>query len=167
MRSSSSRRRAAFARPLAALAGSGRDRVAAAVLAATALLFGVASLALPLGTLRQPGPGLVPLALACLLLALAAAVARAGRGSPPLRAAGWDDVRPATVILGVCAFAAYALERIGYRATVLVAVALLAGALERKPAGAVALAALGLAFGSYYLFATLLRVPLPVGPFGL
>ena len=39
--------------------------------------------------------------------------------------------------------------------------------VERRGLVATSLFALALAFGSYFLFGTLLRVPLPRGPFGL
>jgi hypothetical protein len=48
-----------------------------------------------------------------------------------------------------------------------VALLALLGPLERKGPVVTLLVALGLAFGSYFLFATLLRTPLPRGPLGL
>ena len=39
--------------------------------------------------------------------------------------------------------------------------------VERKSLLAAIVFAFGLSFGSYYLFDTLLRVPLPRGPFGI
>ena len=62
---------------------------------------------------------------------------------------------------------ALALERLGYRITIVVACAFLIGVVERRRPVAAALVAIGLAAGTYYLFDTLLRVQLPRGPFGL
>ena len=69
--------------------------------------------------------------------------------------------------MAVCVFAAWGLERLGYRLTVTVSLVALLGLVERKGPVVTALVALGLAFGTFFLFATVLRTPLPRGPFGL
>jgi hypothetical protein len=70
-------------------------------------------------------------------------------------------------ILAAGAFAALALERLGYRLTILSVMVFLLALVERRGWLATSLFALVLAFGSYFLFGTVLRVPLPRGPFGL
>ena len=77
------------------------------------------------------------------------------------------ELRHAAMILGSIAFAALMLDRLGYRLTMLALAAFLVGAVERRPALPTALVALGLSFGTHFVFWTLLRVPLPAGPFGL
>jgi hypothetical protein len=89
------------------------------------------------------------------------------RGGPALRAMRWGELRHALLILGSVAFAALAIERLGYRLTMLATVAFLVGVVERRPAMPTALIALGLSFGTHFVFWTLLRVPLPAGPFGI
>jgi hypothetical protein len=69
-------------------------------------------------------------------------------------------------ILVVCAFMALALERLGFRLTIFVALAALLGLLERRGWRTTLLFSAGFALGSFYLFATVLRVPLPRGPGG-
>ena len=59
-----------------------------------------------------------------------------------------------------------ALERIGYRTTMGVALVFLVGAVERKGIAAAIVFATAMAAGSFFLFDTVLRVPLPRGPFG-
>jgi putative tricarboxylic transport membrane protein len=151
--------------------GAGRgltvDRVAGAVLVLFALAVAWQALGLPLGSLANPGPGYVPLALAAALAAAGLAIALFDRGSRPWRAVRWTEARHALGILAACAFSALALERLGFRATVFALVAFLLGALERRRLLAVAVAAFALAAGTHYLFATLLKVPLPRGPWGL
>ena len=79
----------------------------------------------------------------------------------------WTEWRHALAIFGACAFAAVALERLGYRLTMGVVLAFLLGVVERKhPLLTVALA-VAVAGGSFFLFNTVLRVPLPRGPLGL
>jgi hypothetical protein len=153
--------------PARRLAGVASDRAAGVALAGFGLAAAAASLSHPLGTLGEPGPGFLPLALALLLVSLGAAVAIAGGRSPSLEALGFGEWRHAAAVLGACAFAAFALERAGYRATVLAVVAFLTAAVERKPVGPSLAVAAALAFGTYALFADLLRVPLPRGPYGL
>jgi hypothetical protein len=62
---------------------------------------------------------------------------------------------------------ALGLERLGYRPTVLVTLLVLVGLVERRGLLPAAAFAVAVAWGSFFLFNTLLRVPLPRGPFGL
>jgi hypothetical protein len=142
------------------------DRLAGGVLVALALGVLVESRALPIGSLRNPGPAFVPAVLALLLLACG--ILLIARRGPVVRAAdaGWSDWRHAVAILAACAFAALALERLGYRLTILIVMVFLLALVERRGVLATSLFAVALAFGSYYLFGTILRVPLPLGPLG-
>jgi putative tricarboxylic transport membrane protein len=144
-----------------------RDRVAGSALALLAVVTAWETRRLPLGTLSEPGPGYLPLLLALLLAGLGALVALRGGASPPLAALGWPEAGHAVAILAGCAFAAVALERLGYRLTVAILVGFLLGVMERKRPAVVAAVALGLSFASFFLFASLLKVPLPRGPWGL
>ena len=69
-------------------------------------------------------------------------------------------------ILGACVFMALALERLGYRLTILVALLALVILVEEKGWVVGTVFAVGFSLCSYYLFNTLLRVPMPQGPFG-
>ena len=80
---------------------------------------------------------------------------------------GWSEWRHAAGILLACAFAAVMLERLGYRFTMTIVLLGLLGGLERKRPLFVLGFSLALALGSFFLFDTLLRVPLPRGPLGL
>jgi tripartite tricarboxylate transporter TctB family protein len=124
-------------------------------------------LRLPLGTLANPGPAYVPAILALALLGAGALIVALGRDTTTLGAAGWREWRHALAIVAGCAFVALALERLGYRLTMALACAFLLGVVERKGPVVTALFAAGLAAGTYFVFDTLLRVPLPRGPFGL
>ncbi len=143
------------------------DRIGGSALCLLALFVMWESRALPLGTLRHPGPGYFPVLLAALLLILGALVWAVGGGTPHVAGVGWGEARHAVVILGVSAFISLALERFGYRLTMLAALLFLVWLVERRSLLAAAAFAFALSFGSYYLFDTLLRVPLPRGPFGI
>jgi Tripartite tricarboxylate transporter TctB family len=121
---------------------------------------------LPLGSWREPGPGAMPAGLALLALGLGLAIVVVGAQAPRLAAVGWGEARRALVIVAVCAFLALGLERVGYRLSVLVALAVLVGAVQRRGPVVGVIFAGGLAWGSFFLFNTLLKVPLPVGPLG-
>jgi putative tricarboxylic transport membrane protein len=144
-----------------------KDRIAGAALALFALFVLSESRKLPLGTIRHPGPSFMPVLLAALLLVFAVLIAATGGRAERFRSLRWRELPHAAAILGACAFSALALERLGYRITVLVVIFLLVKLVEKKSWLATALVALALSFGSFYLFYTLLRVPLPLGPWGI
>src|SRR5262245_31960137 len=140
-----------------------RDRVAGLVLVLAALAIAFEARVLPLGTLHRPGPAYMPLVTAAPIGFMGALVALRG-GRPALKALAWPEARHAALLLAACAFAAYALERLGYRLTVAIMVVFFLGLLERRHPLAVIATAAGLSLGSFYLFSNLLRVPLPLGP---
>lgn len=143
------------------------DRVAGAALVLVALLALAESRALPLGSVRTPGPAYVPVLLAVGLLLLGVLIGATGGRAPRIGDVGWQEGRHALAIVAVCAFAAWGLERLGYRLTITASLLVLLGLVERRGAVVTALVALALAFATFFLFATLLRTPLPRGPFGL
>jgi hypothetical protein len=143
------------------------ERIGGSALCLLALFVMWESRALPVGTWRNPGPGYFPVLLAALLLILGTLVSSMGGHAPPVAGVGWGETRHAVMILGVSAFICLGLERLGYRLTMLAALFFLVWLMERKSLLAAAVFALALSFGSFYLFDTLLRVPLPRGPLGL
>ena len=121
----------------------------------------------PLGTLHRPGPAYMPVVLALLLilfgLALAVMPSRSGRFVD----VGWHEWRHAVAIFGACAFAAWGLDRLGYRLTTAAVLFFLLFVLERRGVTAAIALTVAISWGSFFLFDTVLRVPLPRGPFGL
>jgi hypothetical protein len=142
------------------------DQVAGAVFAVFSLLVLWESRKIPLGFLAEPGPGWLPMLLACALFVCGIAVAAGGRHGKRMAEVSWAEWRHAVAILGTCIFMALAIERLGYRVTIFVALLVLAGLVEKKGWVAGLLYAGGFSLGTHYLFNTLLRVPLPQGPFG-
>jgi putative tricarboxylic transport membrane protein len=121
---------------------------------------------LPLGTPGNPGPGYFPLLLAILLILLGGILVIRGKEAVALRSVKWPEVRTAMAILGCCIFATLAMETIGYRVTMVLILGFLFGFLERLKIWQVLALTLSLALGSFWLFDTFLRVPLPRGGFG-
>lgn len=120
----------------------------------------------PVGSLADPGPGYVPLLLAIALGGIGLLIAAFGSRSETLAAMQWPEAIRALVILGASVAATLALEYIGYRLTIAIFLVFFIGIVERKPPWVVALVAAGFSLISFYVIGTLLRVPLPVGPWG-
>ncbi len=136
------------------------------MLAALALYVWWMNRAYPIGTLAEPGPGYVPLLLAIFMGVMGVLVALGGGKSEPLAAMEWTEAKRAFALLVACGVAAFALERLGYRITMAALLIFFLGVMERRKPMMVAAVGIGFSLVTYYLFATLLRVPLPVSPWG-
>ncbi|RJR32683.1 MAG: tripartite tricarboxylate transporter TctB family protein [Desulfobacteraceae bacterium] len=121
---------------------------------------------LPLGTAQTPGPGYFPLILAILLIIFGAILVLRGRHSRPFTAIPWAEASHAIPVIGCCVFVALFMERIGYRISLFVVLGFLLGVVERVNIWAALILTLLLSMGSFWLFDTLLRVPLPRGGWG-
>jgi putative tricarboxylic transport membrane protein len=143
------------------------DRLAGAVLAAFSVLVLLECRKIPFGSLGEPGPGAVPVLLALVLLVCSIVLIVAGSTADCVSAIRWPERRHGVAILGACAFLALALERLGYRLTIFIALLALVGLVEQKGWIAGVIFAGIFSLGTYYLFDTLLKVPLPKGIFGL
>jgi hypothetical protein len=154
-----------------------RQRVGATALIAIGAFFIWRSLVdLPLGTIDNPGPAAMPLTLAVLLVIFALwSLSDGGSGLLDLEGAGDADemaaegggIRQAILVIAALVAAAVALDRIGYRLTILCLLLFFLGLLERKPIIIVLLVSIGLSFGSHALFVHVLKIPLPSGPMGI
>jgi hypothetical protein len=143
------------------------DRAAGGALVVVGLIAAWESRKLPLGSFHNPGPAYMPLLLSVLLIAFGIAVAALGGREGRLADVGWSEWRHAVAIFGACAFTAWGMERLGYRVTTGIVLAFLLGILERRGVLATAILTVAIAAGTFYLFNTFLKVPLPRGPFGL
>lgn len=142
------------------------DRISGAALSLFALWVLWESRQLPLGTLRQPGPSFMPVLLALLLLIFGLLISGTGGRAAEFRSLNWRESPHAGAILAGCIFSALALERLGYRCTVFLLLFVLVKAVEKRSWLTTAVFSFAVSFGSFFLFYTLLRVPLPFGPYG-
>jgi Tripartite tricarboxylate transporter TctB family len=142
------------------------DRLSGIALVLFAIFVISESRNLPLGTFRQPGPAYIPVLLALLLLLLAGLLVVTGGGSRLFSAVSWTEWRHAGAILAASLFSVFAIERLGYRLTLLIVLAFLLGVIEKRGWILSLVFAFTLSFGSFFLFYTVLRVPLPEGPLG-
>lgn len=140
------------------------DRIVAAGFVLFGLVWIAGSVGLRYGSPASPGPGFLPLNLGILMTAIAMwttvrAVARSPDGDDPgspVKIAG---------IAGVTLFAALAFEPLGHAITSFLALTAFFLLARLRPQTAIPLA-LVLAGATWVLFAVLLGLPLPAGPFG-
>ena len=142
------------------------DQFSGLMLIAIAAYVGWENRVYPIGTLQEPGPGYLPLLLTIFLGAMGLLIALWGVKSEALSSMKWPEATRAVVILIACGVATFALERIGYRLTVLVLLVFFLGAVERRRPLPVALVSIGFSLASFYVIGDLLHVPLPVSPWG-
>ncbi len=152
--------------PGGGLSGLRNEQLSGLLLTLFALVLAWQNRVYPLGSLHDPGPGYVPLLLAVFLGVMGLLIAALGGKSAPVSSIPWPEARRAALVLIVCAFGAFALERIGYRLTMIALLIFFLGVIERKRPLRVAAVAIGFSLLSYLLFATLLRVQLPRSPWG-
>jgi hypothetical protein len=150
----------------AARGGLRSDQFSGLTLLALSLYVGWENRAYPIGTLQEPGPGYMPLLLAAFLGVTGLLIAVWGGKSAPLASIRWTETKRAVVILVACGVALFALERIGYRLTMIALLVFFLGVIERRRPLPVALVSLGFALASYYVIGDLLHVPLPRSPWG-
>jgi hypothetical protein len=142
------------------------DRVSGAVLVLVGLFVVWERRVLPLGSASRPGPGYVPLLLAVLLIILGAILIARGKDAKNIRSIPWTEAPHALAILGCCVFVSLFMETIGYRLSLLLVMGFLFGVMERiKPWLTLALS-FGFSLGTFWLFDSMLRVPLPRGWWG-
>ena len=89
-----------------------------------------------------------------------------GARSQSMAETEWPEATRALIIMVACVAATFALERIGYRLTTAAFLVFFLGVIERKHPLAVVLVSAGFSLASFYVIGTLLKVPLPVGPWG-
>jgi putative tricarboxylic transport membrane protein len=142
------------------------DRVSGTALALFSLLVIWESRQLPFGSFRQPGPAYIPVIIAALLLFLGLALILSSSRAPSLSSIRWTEWRHVLAILAASTFSIFAMERLGYRLTVLLVLGFLVKVVERRGWLLSLVFAFILSFGSFFLFYTVLRVPLPEGPLG-
>jgi len=144
----------------------GSDQFSGMMLVAFALYVGWANRVYPFGSIHEPGPGFMPLALAVFFGAMGLLIALGGARSRPLVEMCWTEAKRALTILLAAVVGVAALESVGYRITIMVMLVFLMGVIERKPPLTVALISISFSLLSYYVVADLLLVPLPRSPWG-
>ena len=142
------------------------DRLSGMAFLLLAVFVMIETRVLPLGTHSRPGPGYLPLLLSSFLAILGVILIVRGRLASSWRSVKWPEGLHALAILAGCVFATLAMETLGYRLVMLILMVFLFGVLERLKWWMVCGLSLGLSFGSFWLFDTMLKVILPRGNLG-
>ena len=142
------------------------DQFSGLMLLALALYVGWQNRAYPIGSLQEPGPGYMPLLLAVFMGATGVLIALWGGKSAPLAAIRWPEAWRALVIMLACVVGSFALERLGYRITIVAFLIFFLGVMERRRPLPVFLVSVGFSVISFYVIGDLLHVPLPRSPWG-
>jgi len=142
-----------------------RDHVAGGAFVVAAAFLFASSSDLPFGTLASPGAGMMPKLVLVLLMAFGTLLALRAGESPPLAEIAWGDFRHAATVMAVAAVATGLYTVIGFVLSVSVLLFTLLCLVERRPFWRALIVSIGVTVGSYLLFNTLLKSPLPPMPF--
>ena len=142
-----------------------RDHVAGGAFAAAGLLVFMMSGDLPFGTLASPGAGMLPKLVLTLLIGFGIILAIRAGESPPLADIAWGDFRHAATVIAVSAVATAVYTVIGFVFSIALLMFVLLYFVEGRNVWRSAAVSGGVTIGSYYLFNTLLKSPLPPMPF--
>ncbi|MBS3906356.1 MAG: tripartite tricarboxylate transporter TctB family protein [Syntrophaceae bacterium] len=143
-----------------------KDRLSGIILLLLAVFVMIETRVLPLGTHSRPGPGYLPLLLSSFLAILGVILIVWGRLASSWRSVKWSEGLHALAILAGSVFTTLTLETLGYRLTMLILMVFLFGVMERLKWWMVFSLSVGLSFGSFWLFDTMLKVILPRGGLG-
>lgn len=148
-------------------------QIATLALGLVCALFAYDALSMSLIDALGPGPGFFPFVLGALGVLLAAVllmqIHRGQLAELTSEALSFDRAGARTVVLVVLglAVATAALELLGYRPTLLALIAYLLWVAGIRSSLVIGLFGLAGSFGVYHVFSAWLKVPLPVGIFGL
>jgi hypothetical protein len=100
-----------------------------------------------------------------LLIAFGAVILLRASESPPLAEINWSDFRHAATVVAASAVAIALYTKIGFVLSVTLLLFVLLFFIERRGLWRALAVSIGVTVGSYLLFSTLLKSPLPPMPF--
>ena len=142
------------------------DHVAGAAFVAFGILVFALSGDLPLGRLSMPGAGFLPKLVAGLLVFFGLMLVLRGRESVPLADIDWSDLKHAGSVLAITAGAIALYTRLGFVITMVLMMVALIVIVERRNILRASLYSAVVVGVAFVVFSTLLKSPLPAGPFG-
>jgi putative tricarboxylic transport membrane protein len=142
------------------------DHVAGAAFVAFGILVFALSGDLPLGRLSMPGAGFLPKLVAGLLIFFGLVLLLRGRESGPLADIDWSDLKHAGSVLAITAGAIALYTQLGFVITMVLMMVALIVIVERRNILRASLYSAVVVGVAFVVFSTLLKSPLPAGPFG-
>src|SRR3954469_12109596 len=143
-----------------------RDHIAGGLFVVAAATVLAVSGDLPVGSMAMPGAGMLPKLVLGLMIAFGLILmARAGE-SPPVATVPWTDLPHAIQVVAITAVAVALYTLLGFIITMSLLLFCLLVAVERRPILPAAAFSIGVTLLAYFLFATLLKSPLPHGLLG-
>jgi hypothetical protein len=142
-----------------------RDHVAGGVFAVGGAILFAMSGELPFGTLSSPGAGMMPKLVLVLLIGLGGVLMLRASESPPLAEIPWADFIHAATIVAAATVAIGTYTVIGFLPSMALLLFALIHIVERRNIWRALAVSICVTLGSYYVFNTLLKSPLPRMPF--
>jgi len=121
---------------------------------------------LPFGRLSMPGAGFMPYLVAGLLIFFGLMLLLRGRESAPLADIDWSDLKHAGSVVAVTAAAIALYTRLGFIITMVLMMVALIVIVERRNILRASLYSAVVVGVAFLVFNTLLKSPMPTGPFG-
>jgi hypothetical protein len=143
-----------------------KDHVAGGLFVVAGILVIVVSQDLPFGTIASPGAGMLPMLCTGLMIFFGLILVLRAGDSPPFAEIAWDDLPHALVVVAAATAAIALYTVLGFVLTMSVLLFSLVFLVERRNVVLAACFSLGVTLFAYALFSTLLKSPLPRGPFG-
>jgi hypothetical protein len=143
-----------------------RDHIAGFAFVAAGVLVSAFSGDLPWGSLAMPGAGMMPKLVLGLMITFGLVLMARGSSSPPLSEIDWSDRTHALLVIVAAALATALYTTLGFVLTMTLMLLTLTVAVERRPLIPALVFSVGTAQVAFFLFNSLLKSPLPRGPFG-
>jgi Tripartite tricarboxylate transporter TctB family len=144
-----------------------RDHIAGVAFVAAGVLVYVFSGDLPWGSMAMPGAGMMPKLVLGLMIIFGLVLMARGNTSPPLSEIDWSDRTHAICVIVAAALATALYTTLGFVLTMSLLLFALTAAVERRPLLPALVFSVGTALVAFLLFSSLLKSPLPRGPFGV
>jgi hypothetical protein len=143
-----------------------RDHIAGAAFVIGGALVLAVSGDLPVGSMAMPGAGMMPKLVLGLMIAFGLILMARASESPPIATVPWSDLPHAMRVVAITAVAVALYTELGFIITMSLLLFVLLVVVERRPIVPAAAFSVGVTVFAYFLFATLLKSPLPRGLIG-
>ena len=140
-----------------------RDHIAGCLFVLAALGVLVLSGDLPVGSMAMPGAGMMPKLVLGLMIAFGLVLMLRARESPPMATLLWADLPHAIQVVVLAAVAVALYTVLGFIITMSLLLFSLLVVVERRSLVPAAAFSIGVTVFAYFLFATVLKSPLPHG----